>query len=307
MKKKLFLLILLPLLLLASLGGYLYTMTPHQEMKKLAKGYVETKIIKNQAQYKIVTKRPKDWVSLKEISTVAVHAIVISEDWAFYGHEGVDFSQIKEALEESVLEGKRLRGASTISQQVVKNLFLSHDRNFWRKGKELFFTLFLERYLSKKKILEVYLNIVEFGEGIFGIRQASFHYFKKHPSNLSAKEGAFLAMLLPSPKRYSESFKKRELTEFAKKVIEKILEKMKQAKIISDEEFQKALDEDLFSSPEKIIRRKSPKKQRLDDDGSSYEMKYRQDAELELDAGPPLDEDALPEDMSGLEEEFNVD
>ena len=137
-----------------------------------------------------------------------------------------------------MVEVKRFRGASTITQQMVKNVFLSEDRTIWRKVHEIILAQKVERVLSKRKILETYLNVIEFGPGIFGIRNASYHYFKKHPSSLIPKEAAFLAMLLPSPRRYYISFKNRKLTKFASARIDAILIKMRMGKILTPEQYQ---------------------------------------------------------------------
>lgn len=181
-------------------------------------------------------RRPAHWVSLGGVSRVAVGAILVSEDWAFYQHEGYDVNQIKEAIKEDWEAGSFVRGASTITQQVARNVFLDKDKNLWRKLKELIVAVQMEEELGKRKILEVYLNVAEWGEGIFGIGKASYHYFGKHPSQLTAKEGAFLAMLLPSPKRYSQSFRNKRLTPYARKTVNRILLKMTQARYISDEQ-----------------------------------------------------------------------
>ena len=181
--------------------------------------------------------KPKGWVHLKEISTYGKWAIVLSEDWGFYQHEGIDVKQMKEALNEMV-EVKRFRGASTITQQMVKNVFLSEDRTIWRKIHEIILAQKVERVLSKAKILETYLNVIEFGPGVFGIKNASYHYFKKHPGALNPKEAAFLAMLLPSPRRYYVSYKARKLTKFARARIDAILVKMRMGKVISPEQYQ---------------------------------------------------------------------
>jgi monofunctional glycosyltransferase len=186
-------------------------------------------------------KKPGNWVSLPEISRVAVGAVVVSEDWAFYQHKGYDPVQIKEAIKEDFEAGKYARGASTITQQVVKNVFLEREKNIWRKLKELILAVKLEDSVSKSRILEVYLNIAEWGEGIFGIGGAARHYFNKPASQLSAKEGAFLAMLLPSPKRYSQSFRQKRLTAYAQETVDAILEKMVKAQYLSEEQFQREL------------------------------------------------------------------
>jgi monofunctional biosynthetic peptidoglycan transglycosylase len=180
--------------------------------------------------------RPGNWVGLDEISKAAKGAIVVSEDWAFYQHGGYDPNQIKEAIKEDFEEHGFARGASTITQQVVRNVFLEKDKNLWRKLKELFLAVKLEHSVHKNRILEVYLNIAEWGEGVYGINQASHLYFHKEPGELGAKEGAFLAMLLPSPKRYSQSFRSRQLTDYARSTIDSILGKMVQAKYITEEE-----------------------------------------------------------------------
>ncbi len=181
--------------------------------------------------------RPSDWVSFSSISPYARSAIVLSEDWAFFQHEGFDSNQMKVAIEEAAFGG-RVRGASTITQQMVKNVWLSEDRTLWRKFHELILAYKVDSVLSKKRILEIYLNVIEFGPGIYGIKKAATHYFKKAPAHLTPRESAFLAMLLPSPKRYYISFKKRKLTTFAVKRINEILIKMRMGKAITPEQYQ---------------------------------------------------------------------
>jgi monofunctional biosynthetic peptidoglycan transglycosylase len=187
-------------------------------------------------QIVIQKKMPTYWVKLAQVSEGARLAIMVSEDWAFYEHKGFDFQQISEAIKKDWQEKKFARGASTITQQVVKNVFLEQDKNLARKVRELYLAIQLERALRKEKILEIYLNIAEWGEGVYGIKQASELYFNKHPLDLNAKEGAFLAMLLPSPKRYSQSFRSRGLTPYARDTIEAILEKMVLGRYLTEEE-----------------------------------------------------------------------
>lgn len=190
--------------------------------------------------YEVRPGRPKSWVKLAEISKAGKWAIVLSEDWAFYEHEGVDVEQLKIAVKDMMKE-KRFRGASTISQQMVKNVYLSNSRTLWRKLNEYALTYKAEKALEKQRILEIYLNVIEFGPGIYGIRKASNHYFNKHPSALTPREAAFLAMLLPSPKKYYVSFKRKELTKFALARIKGILTKLRMAHVISPEEYQAQL------------------------------------------------------------------
>ena len=188
--------------------------------------------------YEMRPKAPEYWVKLGQISNYARWAVVLSEDWGFYKHQGVDFEELKKAVDESLRERRMVRGASTISQQVVKNVFLSSSRSLWRKAHEMVLTQKMERVVDKRRILETYFNIVELGPNIYGIRQASYHYFRKHPSALNPREAAFIAMLLPSPKRYYVSFKRRQLTRFARSRVRSILTKLRWAKIISWEEWE---------------------------------------------------------------------
>lgn len=204
----------------------LRTQYPHA--KEIKQGY---------PQYEMKKSRPKDWVTLGEISKFGKWAIVLSEDWGFYQHNGIDLNQMKVALSD-MIEEQKFRGASTISQQMVKNIFLYQDKTLWRKMHEIILTQKVEKVLTKDRILELYLNCIEFGPEIFGIKKASYHYFKKHPRWLTPKEGAFLAMLLPSPKRYYQSFSKRKLTDFAKNRIKVILMKMRMMKVISLEQYE---------------------------------------------------------------------
>jgi monofunctional biosynthetic peptidoglycan transglycosylase len=195
--------------------------------------------------------RPASWVELGAVSRAAVSAIIVSEDWAFYSHKGYDPKQIKEALSKDLDEGHFARGASTITQQVARNVFLSQEKTLWRKVKELALAIKMEHKLNKRKILEVYLNIAEWGDGTFGIGPAARLYFSKSPSELTAKEGAFLAMLLPSPKKYSISFRKHRLTEYAHDTVETILDKMQQAHFLTVDQKMDELELPLsFEVPE---------------------------------------------------------
>lgn len=185
------------------------------------------------------------WVPISKVSPSGIHAVVISEDWAFFQHKGYDPQQISEALRADFRKKKFVRGASTITQQVVRNVFLDKDKNLWRKLKEVYLAIELEKTVGKKRILEIYLNIAEWGNGIYGIGPAADYYFNKTPDRLTAKEAAFLAMLLPNPKRYDQSFRKKELTRFARNQVRSILVKMVQAQRLSPEDLAKELSEPL--------------------------------------------------------------
>ncbi len=180
--------------------------------------------------------KPATWVSIGSIAPEAVAAIIVSEDWAFFSHPGYDARQIKFALQEDLQAGHFARGASTITQQMIKNVFLDQDKKLWRKIKEFILAVQAEKKLGKRRILEIYLNIAEWGEGIFGIGAASQFYFHKNPSQLTAREGAFLAMLLPSPKKYSQSFRNKQLTSYARETMNSILDKMVKAQYLNETE-----------------------------------------------------------------------
>jgi monofunctional biosynthetic peptidoglycan transglycosylase len=140
------------------------------------------------------------WVPWKRISPSAAMAVIAAEDQNFATHHGFDFESIQKAVEAHE-RGRRLRGASTISQQVAKNVFLWSGRSFIRKGLEAYFTALIELAWSKRRILEVYLNIVELGDGVFGVETASQRYFRKPAASLTTEEAALLAAVLPNPLR----------------------------------------------------------------------------------------------------------
>jgi len=142
-----------------------------------------------------------DWVPWRQISRHAAIAVIAAEDQKFLLHDGFDFDQIGKAVSEAQ-RGRRLRGASTISQQVAKNLFLWSGQSWIRKGLEVWFTLWIECLWTKERILEVYLNSAQFGRGVWGVQAASRHYFGKDAARLSRSEAALLAAVLPSPTRF---------------------------------------------------------------------------------------------------------
>ena len=140
------------------------------------------------------------WVSYGNISPSLRRAVLVAEDDSFYEHHGVDVDAMKEAFERNWKGGKVTHGGSTITQQLAKNLYLSPSRNPVRKIKEYFIARALEKHLTKKRILELYLNVVEFGERVYGAEAAARHYFHKSASALSPKEAALLAGCLPNPR-----------------------------------------------------------------------------------------------------------
>jgi monofunctional glycosyltransferase len=165
-------------------------------------------------------KRMQTWVPLERISPQLQRAVLAGEDTNFSAHHGFDYEAIQHAWEEAQREAEKeskqegegedpsiwdwnlptfKRGASTITQQLAKNLYLSNERSFLRKGREAVITFFLERELSKRRILEIYLNVIEWGDGIYGAEAASQYYFKKSAAELTQREAAFLSAMIPSP------------------------------------------------------------------------------------------------------------
>ena len=144
------------------------------------------------------------WVDYNHISPNLKRAVIASEDARFNDHEGFDWEGIEKAFNKNLKKGKIVAGGSTISQQLAKNLFLSSGRTPWRKGEEAIITVMLEKMLSKQRILEIYLNVIEWGNGIFGAEAASRHYFKTSAAGLSAPQAAKLAAMVPNPRFYDD-------------------------------------------------------------------------------------------------------
>lgn len=142
------------------------------------------------------------WVPLARISPHLQKAVLAAEDAAFYRHKGFDWDGLKEALSRNLDKGELRRGGSTITQQLAKNLYLSTKKNLFRKAHEALLTWRLERALPKKRILELYLNVAEWGHGVFGAEAAARHHFGKPAEDLSPGEAALLAAMLPSPRKY---------------------------------------------------------------------------------------------------------
>lgn len=193
------------------------------------------------------------WTPIEQINPNLQRAVLAGEDARFFTHDGFDWDAIQAAWDEAVVEGKKedkeeceaeakttgqnpkdcgkneddwippmpsfKRGASTVTQQLSKNLFLSEDRNFLRKGREAAYTYFLERELSKKRILEIYLNVIEWGDGIYGAEAAARTYFKKSASDLTKDEAAFLSAMIPSPLNIFNPAKNRKRVVRRQKVI----------------------------------------------------------------------------------------
>lgn len=200
---------LLMLLLLCVLGGIaFYSVYPDVgELKRTNPGktaFMEYREREWKSRGKKVKIR-KQWVGFSRISPYVVKAVIIAEDDKFWSHKGFDFDAMEKALEKDLETGKVKFGASTISQQLVKNLYLSPSKNPVRKLVEALITWRMEKTLPKRRILELYLNVAEWGEGIFGIEAAAQHYFGTHASALGPEAAARLAVVLPNPRRFNAS------------------------------------------------------------------------------------------------------
>jgi monofunctional biosynthetic peptidoglycan transglycosylase len=142
------------------------------------------------------------WVDYEHISDQLKRALIASEDASFVDHEGFDWEGIQKAYEKNLRKGRIVAGGSTISQQLAKNLFLSTKRSPWRKAEEAIITIMLEKIMDKRRILEIYLNIIEWGNGVFGAEAAARHYFNVSAAQLSAAQAAKLAAMVPNPRFY---------------------------------------------------------------------------------------------------------
>lgn len=182
-----------------------------------------------------------NYVKINQISPYVLHAVIAAEDGSFYNHKGFDWHEMKESMTANLSSGGFRRGGSTLTQQLAKNVFLDQDKSVWRKVKEAYLANAIEHRFDKNFILEKYLNVVEFGPNLYGIKAASLHYFKKSPSALHPLEAAWLASLLPNPKKYSQSFRAGKLTPFSRKMVQVILKRMQSFGKMTPEAYSTAI------------------------------------------------------------------
>ncbi len=180
------------------------------------------------------------WTPISSVPSSLKKAVIAAEDARFYAHEGVDYEAIKEAIRTDIEKGRFVRGGSTITQQLAKNLFLSREKTVTRKIKEYVLARRMDDRLSKARILELYLNVVELGPMVYGVGKASRFYFGKPASGLTLRESAFLASMLPGPKVYNPY---RNLGRVVRRS-DRILRRMVAAHMISEEEYRAALAEE---------------------------------------------------------------
>ncbi|HEX6007566.1 MAG TPA: monofunctional biosynthetic peptidoglycan transglycosylase [Burkholderiales bacterium] len=167
------------------------------------------------------------WVPYPRISVNLKRAIVAAEDAKFLDHGGFDWEAMQKAYERNLQRGKVVAGGSTISQQLAKNLFLSSDRSWWRKAQEAVITLMIETIMTKRRILEIYLNVIEWGDGVFGAEAAARHHYGMGAASLNAAQAARLAAMVPSPRRYGPG----QTTAYLARRTEIILARMPAARV----------------------------------------------------------------------------
>ncbi len=188
--------------ILAGFVGYIFFSVPDvRELKKKnppTTAFIEYRKREAERRGEIFRVRHR-WIPLKQVPKLLQRTIIVSEDASFWMHNGIDWHELNQAVRDSWKEHKFVRGASTITQQTAKNLYLSPQKSLYRKLKEFFIARAMEVHLSKSRILELYLNCIEFGDGIFGIGSASSYYFGKSPSRLTVSEMVRLAAIIPSP------------------------------------------------------------------------------------------------------------
>ena len=191
-----------------------------------------------------------DFIRLSDVPPLFLRTLLISEDAGFYGHPGIDVAEIPHAWATNVERGTSARGASTITQQLVKNLFLSTDKSYGRKIEEAALALLVDAGVPKTRILEIYLNVIEWGPGLYGLVPAARHYFGKTPGELTPREMVFLICLIPSPVRYHQAHLAGQAGPGMEQLMANLLAKLRTTGALSEREYQSALEETLSFRPE---------------------------------------------------------
>jgi len=186
-----------------------------------------------------------DFIPLADVPPVFVRTLLLGEDSAFFGHRGIDLSEMPSAILTNWAKGGIARGASTITQQLAKNLFLTREKRLGRKLQELCLALLLESALTKSRILEIYLNIIEWGPDLYGLRPAARRYFGVEPRDLSHKQMAFLVALIPGPIKYQRSFADGTLSPGFRPLVDALLAKLRSVDVITEDEYEAARAEEL--------------------------------------------------------------
>jgi hypothetical protein len=216
------------------------------EIERLKSDFVHEAVLPDGTRKLInVSRSSPDFVPLGEVPSLFIRTLLIGEDAGFYSHSGIDFSEVPAAIATNWARGTTARGASTITQQLAKNLFLSREKRLSRKVQELALALLLEASLGKERILEIYLNVIEWGPGLYGLGPASRHYFRKEPSELSPKQMAFLVALIPGPVKYQSSFAGGTPSAGFLPLVNDLLLKLRSVDALTDGEYEAALAESL--------------------------------------------------------------
>lgn len=245
--RNVFLLIFLLLATLVALAAYEYSRLPEVSALRRRNPRTTALMKLRDEDYRARGLKPKHqqiWVSYVAISEHLKKAILLSEDSSFFSHKGVDFFELKEALKRDWEEGKFTRGGSTITMQLARNLYLDPSKNPMRKVREIAIAWELEQALPKQRIFELYLNVVEWGPGIYGAEAAARHYFSKPASDLDPVESATLAALLPNPidPREKSLLSRRNL----------ILSRMAKTGYLSEEAYAAAVKAPLFQRRDEV-------------------------------------------------------
>ena len=233
------------------------------------------------------------YMPLSKISPYAAKAVLIAEDDKFYSHEGFDFEAMQKAIEKDIKLGKLKYGGSTISQQLAKNLFLSPTKNPLRKIKEAILTWRIENNLSKRRILELYLNVAEWGDGIFGIEAASRHYFGKSAAELAPMEAARLAVVLPSPLKLNPT----GTSKYVEKRAEIVYGIMVRRGIVIEEY------EDIMKAPPDGPPAETGAPRPPGQTSGTVDMAEKKDAAQETPDGTPADTKRIPSSAAAAREE----
>lgn len=194
----------------------------------------------------LVSPESPDFVSLGDVPPLFIRTLLLAEDAGFYGHRGIDLAELPSALLTNWARGGAFRGASTLTQQLAKNLFLSREKRLGRKLQELSLALLLEATLDKRRLLEIYLNVIEWGPDLCGLRPAARRYFRVEPAALTPSQMAFLVALIPGPVKYQAAFKSGTPAPGFRSLIDDLLEKLRAVGALSEQEYQAACEDALL-------------------------------------------------------------
>jgi hypothetical protein len=206
----------------------------------------------------LVSPASPDFIALHDVPPLFVRTLLLAEDSAFFGHRGIDLSEMPHAILRNWTRGGAARGASTITQQLAKNLFLSREKRLGRKLQELSLALLLESTLSKERTLEIYLNVIEWGPDLYGLRPAAARYFHRRPDELSPAQMALLVSLIPGPTKYQRSLASGAPSPAFRSLVHDLLAKLRSVDAITEEQYQAALVEELIVDtvppPQPVLR-----------------------------------------------------